>query len=255
MGGGPETAPVGELEKLFWIVNVSKYPELRKLGGCEDLTDLLATTTDCKDIMKMAKGLGVKDENIFRDEEATAAQMKKTYMQILKKSRALTAADTPHLIMFYCGGHGATQNEKQVFLLNSDKPADALFQLEFKLRYLVQDPTTKARIFGMYDCCRVPLQNMPALCGRGVGSTEELDEAHEDTTCKYFHIQACGPGGIADADGGFAKRLYQHCVKQAERPPKNELEFPRDWLRVKWAPGEICHSGGDDYSVEWTPQE
>ena len=75
----------------------------------------------------MAKQLGVKDENIFRDEEATVAQMKKTYMVILKKSRALTAADTPHLIMVYVGGHGATQAEKQVFLLNSDKPNDALF--------------------------------------------------------------------------------------------------------------------------------
>ena len=87
--------------------------------------------------MKMAKGLGVRDENIIRDEEVDFDQMKKSYMVILKKSRALTAAGTKHLIMFYCGGHGATQSEKQVFLLNSDQPSKALFQLEFKLRYLV----------------------------------------------------------------------------------------------------------------------
>ena len=107
--------------------------------------------------MKMTKGFGVPDSNIFRCEEPTQAVMKKTYMEILKLTRKLTAEKKPHLIMVYCGGHGATQNEKQVFLLNSAKPSDALFQLEFKLRYLVQDPCSTARIFGMFDCCRVPL--------------------------------------------------------------------------------------------------
>ena len=82
------------------------------------------------------------------------------------------------------------------------------------MRYLVYDETSKGRIFGMFDCCRVPLQNMPALCGRGVGGADDFNEENaEDTVCRYFHIQACGPGGIADADGGFAKRLYDHCVK------------------------------------------
>ena len=79
-----KVAPVSdELVKMFWIVNVSKYSELRKLEGCQDLTDLNATTTDCVDIMKMAKGLGVKDENIFRDEEATIDKMNTTYKKIL----------------------------------------------------------------------------------------------------------------------------------------------------------------------------
>ena len=211
----PQVAPVSnELQKIFWILNVSKYPELRKLEGCQDLTDLNATIPDCLEIMKMAKGLGVRDENIYRDEEPSFDQMKATYMKIFKQSRALSTAGTPHLIMVYVGGHGATQNEKQVFLLNSDTPAKALFQLELKLRYLVYDETSKGRIFGMFDCCRVPLQNMPALCGRGVGGGDDFNEENEeDTVCRYFHVQACGPGGIADADGGFAKRLYDHCVK------------------------------------------
>ena len=62
-----EGEEIADLEKIFWIVNVSKYPELRKIEGCSALTDLNATITDCKEIMKMAKGFGVKDEYIFRD--------------------------------------------------------------------------------------------------------------------------------------------------------------------------------------------
>ena len=106
-GGGGNTSG-GPLEKIFWILNNSAYPELRKLEGCETLTDLKATTTDCQDIMKMAKGFGVPDENIYRNEEPTFAEMKKTFMDIFKKSKALSAAKKPHIIMVYCGGHGAT---------------------------------------------------------------------------------------------------------------------------------------------------
>ena len=53
---------------------------------------------------------------------------------------------------------------------------------------------------------------MPGLVtGRGVGG-EPLDEGPSETEiCKYFHLQACGPGGIADADGGFAHRLLEAC--------------------------------------------
>ena len=59
----------------------------------------------------------------------------------------------------------------------------------------------------MYDCCRCKLENMPGLLETGRGVAENLaDEvdSEEEEICKYFHIQACGPGGIADADGGFA---------------------------------------------------
>ena len=56
---------------------------------------------------------------------------------------------------------------------------------------------------------------MPGLlCGRGVSSGEIEDEGSDDNeVCKYFHLQACGPGGIADADGGFANRLLETCKK------------------------------------------
>ena len=50
------------------------------------------------------------------------------------------------------------------------------------------------------------MSNMPGLAtGRGAGGND-VDDADDWNCemCKYFHIQACGPGGIADADGGFA---------------------------------------------------
>ena len=59
--GGGDVSEVKDLEKIFWIFNNSVYDELRKQEGCGTLTDLKATTTDCLDIMKMAKGLGVPD--------------------------------------------------------------------------------------------------------------------------------------------------------------------------------------------------
>ena len=55
--------------------------------------------------------------------------------------------------MVYCGGHGATQNEKQVYLVNNSNAQKAMFQLEFKLRYFVQDALTYARVFAVFDCC------------------------------------------------------------------------------------------------------
>ena len=78
---------LADLEKIFWIVNVSGYEELRNIKGCEKLIDLKATTTDCQEIVKMAKSFGVKDEYIFRDEETTYKSMNKTYSEILKLSR------------------------------------------------------------------------------------------------------------------------------------------------------------------------
>lgn len=212
--------------------------------------------TDVKVILKMAKAFGVKDENLYHDQEPDAATLKKTYMAILKASRAMSSKEEPHIIMVYCGGHGATQNEKQVYLLNCEKAQDAMFQLEFKLRYLVQDALSYGRVFAVFDCCRVQMSNMPGLAtGRGAGGNEgEEDEESGLDMCKYFHIQACGPGGIADADGGFANRLYAHCEKMTNRNPKGYMEWPRDWMRVRWTPGEMCNSGGEDYLVPFKPE-
>ena len=42
--------------------------------------------------------------------------------------------------MCFFSGYGAIHNERQIFIMNSDKQKDALFQLEYKIRYLVDDP-------------------------------------------------------------------------------------------------------------------
>ena len=106
-------------------------------------------------------------------------------------SRKKSAAEIPHILFVYCGGHGATQCEKQLYLINSSDPANAMFQIEFKLRYLVKDAFTYCRIFAVFDCCRVNLTNMPGLAmGRGVSNDNDDDygEEDEESMCKYFHI-------------------------------------------------------------------
>ena len=109
------------------------------------------------------------------------------------------------------------------------------------------------RIFAVFDCCRVPMSNMPGLAtGRGAGSVDEEyndGDDDEELPCKYFHIQACGPGGIADADGGFAKRLLDCCNKFVERDPKGFMKWPNDFGKVRWKPGEMSMTGGEDYMM------
>ena len=78
---------------------------------------------------------------------------------------------------------------------------------------------------------------MPGLCETGRGVAQPLVESadsDDEAPNKYIHIQACGPGGIAAADGGFAERIYNHSVKYASKNPIGFVEFPRDWLRVQW---------------------
>ena len=78
---------------------------------------------------------------------------------------------------------------------------------------IIADELAMARIFAVYDCYRVALKNFPGLvAGRGSGDVDgESMEENESEPNKYVHIQACGPGGIADADGGFAERLLKTC--------------------------------------------
>ena len=78
------------------------------------------------------------------------AALKKTYMTLLKLSRKLSGEGKPHMIFVYIGGHGATQSEKQIYLLNSETPNGAMFQIEYKLRYITSDALSTARIFGVF---------------------------------------------------------------------------------------------------------
>ena len=44
--------------------------------------------------------------------EADIKALKTTYSKIMKKSRGLTHEGKAHMLIVYCGGHGATQQEK-----------------------------------------------------------------------------------------------------------------------------------------------
>ena len=158
--------------KIFWLISEANYPLLRKIEGCDILKDLKATITDNDHIIAMADHLGIPKTNRFINISSNITELKTSYKDILQMSRKLTVDGTPHVIFTYVGGHGATQDEKQVFLLNSEDSKNAFYHIEYKLRYLVKDETSLARIFAVFDCCRVPLKNFAGLVsGRGGGNT------------------------------------------------------------------------------------
>ena len=82
-----------------------------------------------------------------------------------------------------------------------------------------------------------------------------LKEENPEDQNKYFHIQACGPGGIADADGGFAEKVLDCCEKYSQRAPdQGFMSWPADFSRVKWTPGEIHNEGGETYLMPFGVQ-
>ena len=98
-------------------------------------------------------------------------ELKASYLALIKKTRALSAENKQHLLFVYVGGHGATENEKQIYLLNDSSAKNAQMQIEFKLRFISHDITSLTQVFAVFDCCRVPLSGMPGLLqGRGAGT-------------------------------------------------------------------------------------
>ena len=174
--------------KIFWLITEDKYEKLRTIEGCDSLLDLKATVNDGKHILAIADAIGVQDEYRYINVSSDVAGLKKNYMTILKLSKQLSLQNKRHLVFVYVGGHGATDNEKQIFLLNSDEPKSAQFHIEFKLRYIANDPTSKVNIFAVFDCCRVNLKNMPGLVNaRGAGGGDDFsDESEAEEPCKYF---------------------------------------------------------------------
>ena len=72
------------------------------------------------------------------------------------------------MLFVYIGGHGATLDERQMYLLNSSDPKSAFFAIEYKLRYLTNDPGSLIHIIAVFDCCRVNMAKIKGLnAGRG----------------------------------------------------------------------------------------
>ena len=115
------------MEKYFWMVTEQWYGKLRKVDGCDKLTNLKATVTDGKHIKKIADKLGVPKENRFINSSPSIDDLKETYKTLMKLSRKKSYEKKRHVFFIYFGGHGATQAEKQVFLLNSEDPKKAVF--------------------------------------------------------------------------------------------------------------------------------
>ena len=86
----------------------------------------------------------------------------------MRLTKKFTVEEIPHLLIVYIGGHGATNNESQVFLLNSSEPKKAIDLTESKLRHLIKDNDSFTRIVAVFDCCRANLANYKGLIiGRG----------------------------------------------------------------------------------------
>ena len=115
------------MEKFFWMITENDYEELRSITGCEVLADLNATKKDSAYVRRLAKGFEVPESNMYITHGPNIKDLKSTYMSILKISKKKTAAEEPHMIFVYIGGHGATHCEKQIYLLNSSDPGSAMF--------------------------------------------------------------------------------------------------------------------------------
>ena len=78
---------------------------------------------------------------------------------------------------------------------------------------------------------------------------DDIAEDDEEAPYRYFHVQACEPGGIADADAGFAKKIFDHSLKYAQKNPMGFVTFPSDFIKQKWNHVEVRTNGGGDYLV------
>ena len=237
--------------KLFWFMSETFYEALRNIEGCEDLQDLKTTVDINQHIMAMADNFGIPKENRYINISPNISDLKKSSLDILKHSRKLSGEGTAHVIFIYARGNGATQEGKQLFLLNSEEAKSAFFHLEYKLRSMAADELSLARIFAVYDCCRIPLKNLPGLVSnKGGGNVDGGDtiEENENLPIKYFHIQSCGPDGIEEAEGCFSERLYDCCRKYSERNPDVDyMHWPTDFAKMRWSPGEINMEAGVEY--------
>ena len=140
----------------LWAFNVLKYDKLRRIPGCSGLSDLYAVKLDQAFIEQIGKVLRIPEDNLFIDSETTLAVTKKRFLEFMKKSKVLHEQKIPHLYIIYCGGHGVSSEEKQIFLLNEEDKVKAQFPIEFKFRTLSK--SYGARVCCIYDCCRVAIE-------------------------------------------------------------------------------------------------
>ena len=91
-----------------------------------------------------------------------------------------------------------------------------MYNIEPKLRTIAKLPANDVRLCAIFDSCRVSLEGekYKALFGgrnKGIEERDDQSDSDDEEPVKYFQITACHPGGIALADGGFAKKIFERC--------------------------------------------
>ena len=107
---------------MFWIISNTNYDKLCNIEGCENYTGLEFAEEDINQMKHLAKCYGVDLDNLHIDLNADKKQLGKTQVKILKRCDILEKEGVEYVVMVYCRGFGCTKDEKQILLLNSDKP-------------------------------------------------------------------------------------------------------------------------------------
>ena len=105
--------------KILWMMSTGNYKELRKIEGCAGLKNI-PSKKDLAEIEKMKDEIGF--DHVFVQEDPSKAEMSKTWMEIYKLCQKYTKEKKPHMLTYYGGGHGVTDEERQIITVNSSDP-------------------------------------------------------------------------------------------------------------------------------------
>ena len=92
------------------------------------MIDLDATKTDVEFIRRMASSMSVAQ--IFENHDATKEEVRQTCKEVMVACKEIVLEGKRCTLFFYCGGHGASHNEKQVYLFNGSTPNEVLYHIE-----------------------------------------------------------------------------------------------------------------------------
>ena len=143
--------------------------------------------------------------------------------------------ETPLFLFVYFGGHGVAHKSQQFACLNSSIPNEALYPIEFKLRYLCENVLNTMRIFAFFDCCNTPLSNHKGIFdtverkGMQDGEFADLEQCKiNDKPCPYFHLSPARPAGVAAANAGNAQKVLDWMGHFSQQLPVGFLRIASD---------------------------
>ena len=100
--------------------------------------------------------------------------MSKTYVEIYKLCKKYTKEEKPHMLTYYGGGHGVTNEEQQFITVNSNDPKTAVYPIQFKLEYIAA--STDCVVGCFFDCCRVPVLTQSAALAAPILGKKQSDK-------------------------------------------------------------------------------